>query len=68
MDRLIQMILNRLLGRLINKGINTGINHFARGGKPADQMTPVEREQARDAQQTAKRARQAANLARRLGR
>ena len=68
MGRLIQMILHRLLGRLINKGINTGINHFAGGGKPADQMTPAEREQASEAQKTAKRARQAANLARRLGR
>ena len=68
MDRIFQMILNRLLGRLINKGINTGINHFAGGGKPAHQMSPAERDQARQAQQVAKRARQAANLARRLGR
>ena len=68
MDRIFQMILNRLMGRMINKGINTAINHFAGGGKPANQMTQAEREQASDARQTAKRVRQAANLARRLGR
>ena len=68
MDRIFQMILNRLLGRLINKGITTGINHFANRGTPDSQMTLAEREQARDARQTSKRARQAANLARRLGR
>ena len=66
MDRIFQMILNRVIGRLINKGINSGINNFAGGGKPADQMTPAEREQARAARQTAKRLRQATNLARRF--
>ncbi len=68
MDRILQMIINTVLRQLINKGVSAGINHVAGRGKPASQMTPEEREQAQTAKETAKRARQAANLARRLGR
>ena len=64
MDRLIQMLLNLFLRR----GINMGIDHLARRGKPVSAMTPEERLQAANAKQTAQRARQAANLARKLGR
>jgi hypothetical protein len=68
MDRIISMIINAVLRQFINRGVNAGIDHVARRGKPANLMTPDERKQAADAKQTAKRARQAANLARRLGR
>ena len=68
MDRIIQMIINAVLRQVINKGVNAGINRVAGRGKPAGEMTPDERLQAGDATQTAKRARQAANLARKLGR
>jgi hypothetical protein len=64
MDRLIQMVLSLFL----KKGINLGINHIAQRGKAKGDMTPEERAQAAKARETAKRARQAANLARKLGR
>ena len=64
MDRLLRMMLNLFL----KKGINIGIDHLARRGKPASEMSPDDRAQAAAAKQTAKRARQVANLARKLGR
>lgn len=64
MEKLIQMVLSLFL----KKGINIGVDHLARRGKPASEMTPQERQQAAKAKETAKRARQAANLARKLGR
>ena len=68
MDRIFQMIINAVLRQLVNRGVKSGIDYAARGGKPADQMPPDERAQSRDASALAKRARRAANLARRLGR
>ena len=68
MDRIIQMIFNAVLRQLVNRGVKTGIDYAARGGKPASQMTPQDRAQTQDAKALAKRARQAANLARKLGR
>ena len=64
MEKLIQMVMNLIL----KKGINMGIDQLARRGKPASEMTAEDRAQAASAKQTAKRARQAANLARKLGR
>ena len=68
MDRIIQMIINAVLRQLVNRGVKSGIDYAARGGKPASQMTPDERAPTQDAKALAKRARQAANLARKLGR
>lgn len=68
MDRMIQMIINAVIRQLVNRGVKTGIDYAARGGKPASQMTPEERAQTQDAKALANRARQAANLARKLGR
>jgi hypothetical protein len=68
MDRILQMILNTVLRQFINRGIRTGIDYAARGGKPAAALTPEERARSQDAKAMAKRARQAANLAKRLGR
>ncbi len=66
MDRIIMMIVNRLMGQLINRGINAGINHVANKGRKPEDMTPEERGQAQETKAAAKRARQAANLARRM--
>ena len=66
MDRILQMILNTVLRQLVNRGVKSGIDYAARGGKPASQMTPDERARATDAKTLAKRARQAANRAKRL--
>jgi hypothetical protein len=66
MDRVIQMILNRLLGQLVNRGIKAGLNHVS--GKPATSadMTPEDRKTEQVARKAGQRARQAANMAKRL--
>jgi hypothetical protein len=61
--RLLQMVLNMVLRR----SINTAIRHTAAKGKAPKDMTPAERDQARQARALAKRARQAARITRRLG-
>ena len=68
MDRIISMIINAVIRQFVSRGVKAGISHVAGKGKPVSQMTPEERKQSTDAKQMAKRARQAANLARRLGR
>lgn len=68
MDRLLQMIISMVMRQLINRGVKSGIDYAARRGKPADEMTPEDRTLGQDAKTMAKRARQAANLARRMGR
>ena len=68
MDRLIQMIINMVFRQAVNRGVKSGINRLAGGGKPKSAMTPDERQQAQNAQSIARKARQAANLARRMGR
>jgi hypothetical protein len=68
MDRVIQMIINAVLRQLVNRGVRSGIDYATRGGKPASALSPEERAQSQDANALARRARQAANLAKRLGR
>lgn len=68
MDRIIQMIINAVLRQVVNRGVRSGIDYATRGSKPTSAMTPQERAQSQDAKSLARRARQAANLARRLGR
>ena len=68
MDRLIQMIINMVMKQMINRGVKSGIDYAVRRGKPMDEMTPEDRKLGQDAKAMAKRARQAANLARRMGR
>jgi hypothetical protein len=65
MDRLLQMIINAVLRQLVNRGVRSGIDYATRSGKP---LSPDDRAQSQDAKAIARRARQAANLARRLGR
>ncbi|MBI1172060.1 hypothetical protein GC209_11720 [bacterium] len=66
MDRLIQMILNRLMGQLINRGIKAGIDHVAAKGKAPEEMSPEERKSAQAARKAGQRAKQAANIAKRM--
>lgn len=68
MSRLLTGLLNRFFRQAVNKGIKAGVNHLASGGKSAAEMTPAEREQAKKANDLAKRGRQMAKLARRFGR
>ena len=64
MDRILQMIINTVLRLLLNRGVKAGIDRFSRA-RPAD---PADLDQSQDAKAVAKRARDAANIARRLGR
>ncbi|MBP9182043.1 MAG: hypothetical protein KBF78_02835 [Fuscovulum sp.] len=68
MERFLTQILNMVFRKFLNRGINAGIDHLSRRGKPPAEMTPAERQQAQQARDLAKRARQAARLTRRLGR
>lgn len=67
MDRILNMIISMFLRKVIGKGMDAGINYAVGRGKPAQDLTPEERAQSREAQIAAKRARQAASLARRIG-
>ena len=64
MNRLLRMLIGPVINRLVGKGIDRAAGR----GKPPGEMTPQERRQARTGKQTAKRARQAGRLIRRMGR
>jgi hypothetical protein len=68
MNQIVNMVMRLFGRRLINTGINKGIELASRRGKPAAEMTEAERAQAQNARAAVKRARQAARIARRLGR
>lgn len=68
LNQLLNMAINMVMRRLVNTGITKGIDLAARRGKPKAQMTAEDHNQASAARQTAKRARQAARITRRLGR
>ncbi len=61
-QQIIRLVM-RLFGRRV---INSGINYASRRGKPAGELSPEERRQARMARQSAKRARQAARMMRKM--
>ena len=66
-NRILKMLTAVFLRRAVNRSIRKAVGP-ARGAKPADGMSPQERAQTRTARQTAKRARQAARITRRMGR
>ena len=68
MDRIINMVINLLLRKVVSRGVDAGINYAVGKGKAPQDMTDEERAQSAAGRETAKRAKQAANLARRLGR
>ncbi|KJZ20275.1 hypothetical protein [Loktanella sp. S4079] len=61
-DRLINMGLRMLM----NKGINKGIDMAAKRGKRAEDMTPEERQAAKNAGQNMHKARRGMNIMRRF--
>lgn len=64
--RLLSPIL-RILGRAtLDTAMRRGPDLIAGKGKPASQMTPAERQQARNTRTLVKKARQAARITRRL--
>lgn len=64
------MDLNRLIGMLtrmfVRSAVDTSVDYAARKGKPASELTPAERKQARDAKAMADKAKKAARLGRRF--
>ena len=66
LEKLIQMVVNLVLKRLVNLGVTKGIDLVAGKGKPGAKMIPEERDQAKGLRETVKRARQAAQITRRL--
>lgn len=65
LQSIFNMLTRMVAHRAVNWGINKGIDRIAKsGGKPAK----VSAKQARDMRVAVKRARQAAKLARRMGR
>ena len=71
LHQIVNMVVRMLMRRGINWGITKGIGLTARRGKPAqdtrpEEMTPEDRKQAQVARDTAKRARKAARITRRM--
>lgn len=67
LSRILDMVIKTVVRRLVGRGVDVGINLVAGRGKPAEDQTPEERQQAKAAKAAAKRARQAASLTKRLG-
>ncbi len=67
-ERVINVVVNVVLRRVINAGINKGIGLWSRRGKPAGPVISAEARLHDEARASAKRARQAAKITRRLGR
>lgn len=66
-NQLINMALRILTRKAVNKGLNAGVKQMSKGNAAQGKLTPEERAARKQAQETAKRAKQAARLARRLG-
>ncbi|MFN3294747.1 MAG: hypothetical protein ACK4S2_12015 [Gemmobacter sp.] len=67
-DQIVNTISRIFLRRAVNWGLNKGIDTVAGKGKPKGQMTEAERHLANKGRETAKMARKAARITRRLGR
>lgn len=67
-NQLINMVVRMVLRPLLNRGINAGINRASRGRAPADETPAQKALREQNANETSKRARQAAKLGRRMGR
>ncbi|MEX5729383.1 hypothetical protein Ga0609869_002736 [Rhodovulum iodosum] len=65
-NRMINMAVRIVMRKLMNKGINAGVDLAARRGQGNDD--PADPQKRAAAQQTAKRARQAMRVTRRMGR
>jgi hypothetical protein len=64
--RLLQMIGNMVMRALMQLGLRRGVDVWAGKGKAAAEMTPAEKQAAKQARKAIKRARQAARITRRL--
>ena len=67
-NQIINMIMRMVMRKAINKGLDVGIEKVAGRGKPRDQMTRQERQQANADKQSVKNAQKMMKMTRRLGR
>lgn len=68
LERFLNMVINIVTRRVINAGINKGIEMFSRRGALEPPPVNADEKLRQEARATAKRARQAAKLTRRIGR
>ncbi|HQU68284.1 MAG TPA: hypothetical protein PLI43_08785 [Albidovulum sp.] len=68
LNRFLNMVVNIVTRRAINAGINKGIEMFSRRRTPEPPPLSAEEKLRQEARATARRARQAAKLTRRIGR
>lgn len=78
LNQILSMVMNTLMRKAVNKGVRAGMGYLSKGRKPAGPaaktptMTPASdgktAAQAKASRDMAKRARQAAQITRRLGR
>lgn len=66
MDRLLSQLLNQFMRMFMGKAIDKGINHFAGGGKAANEQTPEERARVKSGKDLAGRAQQVQKILRKL--
>lgn len=64
--KLLQSLLNMVMRRAVQTGVMKGVEMLASKGKTPEEMTPAERQAAKEARKAAKRARQALGVVRRL--
>jgi len=67
-NQMINMVMRLFIRKVMNRGIDAGLKYATRRGKKPENMTPEDQAQERAGKETAKRARQAAKLGRRIGR
>lgn len=67
-NQIINMVMRIFLRKGVNWGISKGTKMVSRSGKPAATATPALHSQTTVARETAKRARKAAAVTRRIGR
>ncbi len=70
MNQIITMVIRIIMRKVLGRGIDAGINMATRrgGSEPDHNLAPEDRASARMARKTARKARQAASLTRRMGR
>jgi hypothetical protein len=66
MNQIIQMIINQFIRQFMDTAVNKGIEVAARRGKPEDQLTAKDHEQAARGKDLAQRAKDIANMMRRI--
>ncbi|WP_103333398.1 hypothetical protein [Pseudotabrizicola formosa] len=67
-NQIINMVMRIFVRKGVNWGITKGTKVVAKRGKPAAPVTPAQASQSTLARETAKRARKAAAVTRRIGR